>query len=62
MPKREEIKFTLKLNPELAAKLNYIAGYYGRTRSSEIVWTLRRHVLEFEKEFGPIVEEEYRGI
>lgn len=62
MPKQDEIKFTLKLNPELATKLNYIAEYYGRTRSGEIVWTLRRHVLEFEKKFGPITEEEYRGI
>ena len=42
-------KFTLKLHPELAAKLNYIAEYYGRTRSAEIIWTLRRHVVEFER-------------
>ncbi len=61
MEKREEIKFTLKLNPELASKLNYIAEYYGRTRSAEIIWTLRQHVIRFEKEFGPIVEEEYDG-
>lgn len=61
MEKQDEVKFTLKLNPELAAKLNYIAGYYGRTRSGEIIWTLRRHVIEFEKEFGPITQEEYDG-
>ena len=47
--KTDEVKFTLKLHPELAAKLNYIAEYYGRTRSAEIIWTLRRHVVEFEK-------------
>lgn len=61
MEKREEIKFTLKLSPELAAKLNYISEYYGRTRSAQIIWTLRQHVMQFEKEFGPIVEEEYDG-
>lgn len=61
MEKQDEVKFTLKLNPELAIKLNYIAGYYGRTRSGEIIWTLRRHVLDFEKEFGPITKEEYDG-
>ena len=60
--KTDEVKFTLKLHPELAAKLNYIAEYYGRTRSAEIIWTLRRHVVEFEKEFGKITEEEYKGI
>ena len=27
--KTDEVKFTLKLHPELAAKLNYIAEYYG---------------------------------
>jgi predicted DNA-binding protein len=62
MDHQDEVKFTLKLNPELAEKLNYIASYYGRTRSGEIIWTLRRHVIEFEKKFGPITEEEYRGI
>lgn len=51
MEKQDEVKFTLKLNPELAIKLNYIAGYYGRTRSGEIIWTLRRHVLDFEKDY-----------
>lgn len=62
MEHQNEVKFTLKLNPELAEKLNYIAGYYGRTRSGEIIWTLRRHVVEFEKKYGPITEEEYKGI
>ena len=62
MDKQNDVKFTLKLNPELAEKLNYIASYYGRTRSAEIIWTLRRHVLEFEKKYGPITEEEYNGI
>lgn len=62
MDHQDEVKFTLKLNPELAEKLNYIASYYGRTRSGEIIWTLRRHVIEFEKKFDPITEEEYRGI
>lgn len=60
--RNDEVKFTLKLHPELAAKLNYIAEYYGRTRSAEIIWTLRRHVAEFEKEFGKITEDEYKGI
>ena len=60
--KTEEVKFTLKLHPELAAKLNYIAEYYGRTRSAEIIWTLRQHVIAFEREFGKITEDAYNGI
>lgn len=58
----DEVKFTLKLHPELARKLNYIADYYGRTRSAEIIWTLRQHVKGFEDEHGPITDEEYKGI
>lgn len=62
MAEKDEVKFTLKLHPELAAKLTYIAEYYGRTRSAEIIWTLRQHVLDFEREFGKIIDTEYHGI
>ena len=58
--KNDEVKFTLKLHPELFY-LGFLA-VDGRTRSAEIIWTLRQHVVEFEKEFGKITEEEYKGI
>ena len=62
MYKNDDVKFTLKLHPDLAGKLNYISSYYGRKRNAEIIWTLRQHVQQFEKEFGAITEEEYTGI
>ena len=31
-------------------------------KNDEVKFTLRQHVVEFEKEFGKITEEEYTGI
>ncbi len=53
----ERAKFTLRLNSELARKVDYIAEYYGRTRSSQIIWLIRQCVAEFEREQGKIEED-----
>lgn len=50
----KEVKFALRLNRAITAKLDYIAQYYGRSRASEINWAIRRHISSFEKEFGKI--------
>lgn len=54
MKKEEIVKFTLKLPDDLAQKLSYIGEYYGRSRSSEIIWALRKYVAAFEKQNGEI--------
>ncbi len=54
MENKEIVKFTLKLPADLAEKLSYIGEYYGRPRSSEIIWALRRYVAAFEKQNGEI--------
>lgn len=51
---KDKICFTLRLDRDLARKIDYIAEYYGRNRSSEIIWRLRCLVLHFEEEFGKI--------
>ena len=51
---KEEVKFTLRIDKTMAQKLDYIAEYYGRSRSSEINWAARKHIVEFEEEFGRI--------
>lgn len=48
------VKFTLRLNRAITAKLDYIAQYYGRSRASEINRAIRRHISSFEKEFDKI--------
>ena len=58
----KNVSFTLRIPVEIVQKLDYIAAYNGRSRSSEINWLIRRHIAEFEKENGPITEGEYKGI
>ena len=58
----KNVSFTLRIPADAAHKLDYIAAYNGRSRSSEINWLIRRHVIEFEKENGPITEEETEKI
>lgn len=61
---KDEVKFTLRIDKTTAQKLDYIAQYYGRSRSSEIIWAARKHILAFEQEFGKICvpgEAERRG-
>ena len=58
----KNVSFTLRIPADAARKLDYIAANNGRSRSSEINWLIRRHIAEFEKEFGKITEEEYKGI
>lgn len=53
MPK-ELIKFTVRINPDTAKKLVYIADYYGRSQNRQIDWLCKQCVLEFEREHGEI--------
>lgn len=46
--------FTLRLDPALAAQLDYIAAYYGRDRTHQIIWALRQHVEDFRRNVGEI--------
>lgn len=51
---KDKVCFTLRLDRDLARKLDYIAEYYGRNRTSEIIWRLRRLVSNFEQEVEKI--------
>ena len=52
--KKDEVKFTIRLDKEAAAKLAYIADYYGRSQNRQLNWLVRQCVNEFEKENGKI--------
>lgn len=56
--KEDTTKFTVRINPEIAKKLVYVAKYYGRTQNGQIGWLIKQCVVEFEKEFGKIELEE----
>ena len=56
--KKEETKFTVRLHPDVARKLVYIADYYGRSQNGQISWLVKQCIAEFEREHGPIAAED----
>lgn len=55
---KETIKFTVRLNPDTAKKLVYVAQYYGRSQNQQIAWIARQCIAEFEREHGKIEFED----
>ena len=55
---KDTVKFTVRLNPETAKKLVYVAEYYGRSQNQEIAWLAIQAVAEFEREHGKIEFED----
>ena len=45
---KNEIRFSVRVPPDLLAKLDYIAAYEDRSRNSEIIRAIRKHIAEFE--------------
>ncbi|MDE6880129.1 MAG: hypothetical protein K2P20_02090 [Oscillospiraceae bacterium] len=60
--KKEEVKFTVRLNPEIAHKLLYIAKYYDRSQNSQISWLAKQCIAEFERKNGKITPEDLRKV
>lgn len=56
--KKEEAKFTVRLNPDTAKKLVFVADYYGRSQNRQIDWLVKQCIAEFEKEHGKIELED----
>ena len=52
--KKDEVKFTVRLDQKAAAKLVYIADYYGRSQNRQLNWLVNHCVSAFEKEHGKI--------
>lgn len=47
-------KFTLRINSILLKKFQYVAKYNARSANQEIIFIIRKHISEFEKEHGQI--------
>ncbi|MBO5022380.1 MAG: hypothetical protein J6C53_02760 [Clostridia bacterium] len=52
--KKDYPRYTLRVSKELLFKLSYIADFYGRTKNREIEYVLKKHITEFEKQYGVI--------
>jgi len=46
--------FHFRLDSEMLDKLHYIADYYGRTATGQIVYMVRQLIEEFEEQKGDI--------
>ncbi len=52
--KKDYPRYTLRVSKELLYKLAYVADFYGRTKNREIEHVLKKHIDDFEKQFGEI--------
>lgn len=57
----KEIKnIGLRVSPEIHQKLRYIAKYEGRTINGQAYYLILSCIREFEKEHGPISEDDLK--
>lgn len=47
-------QFTIRIAPELLAKLRYVAEYNARSANREVEMLIRKHIENFEKINGKI--------
>ena len=51
-------RYNLRVDKELLQKLNYIAEYNGRTANKEIEYLTKKHIEEYEQQYGIIKFDE----
>ena len=61
MPKDRK-HLSIRLDGELHDKFQYVAKYDGRSMSKQILHLVTTRVREFEKEHGPITEEDMKNV
>lgn len=54
---KDEKHFGLRIDGELLKKFHYVCDYEGRSANGQILYLIRKSVLEFEKENGKIETE-----
>ena len=60
MQSKEIKNIGLRVSPEVHKKLRYIAEYEGRTINGQAHYLILSCIRQFEKEHGPITEEDLR--
>lgn len=49
-----------RVSLELHKKLKYIAKYEGRTINGQVLYLIQKCIRDFEKEHGPITEDDLK--
>ena len=57
---REGKHLSIRMDGELHDKIQSIAAYEGRSMSGQILYLIKKCVRDFEKEHGPIPEDELK--
>lgn len=60
MPTKRVKHIGLRVVPEVHDKMAYIAQYEGRTLNGQVYYLMQTCIRTFEKEHGPISEEDVR--
>lgn len=50
----DKTHLSIRMNRDLHDKIQYVAGYEGRSMSGQILYLLNQSVRRFEAEHGPI--------
>lgn len=53
---KEEKHFGLRVEEKLLKKFRYVCEYEGRSANSQILYLIKKCVIEYEKEHGKIKE------
>lgn len=55
---KDKTHLSIRMESNLHDKFQWVAKYEGRSMSGQILYLIQKCVREFEKEHGPITEEE----
>ena len=56
----DKTHLSIRMDDKLHNKFRYVAGAEGRSMSGQILYLIQKCIREFEKEHGPIPEEELK--
>ncbi len=52
---------SIRMDRETHDKIQYVAAYEGRSMSGQIVYLMQKCIREFEKENGPITDQDMKN-
>lgn len=59
---KQQTHLSIRLDKRLHDKFQYVADYDGRSMSKQILYLVATCVREFEKEHGPITDQDMKNV
>lgn len=57
---KERTHLSIRMDEEIHDKFKYVASYEGRSMSGQILHLIQKCIREYEKEHGPIEEDDLK--